>query len=216
MSAFAPLVGLSGHRSASSIYEYTPLGRQGGHQGFRGMRINSEEERHESMVALCVVGCFACRSARCLCPAAIPGHTRRPCCTAGARNSGLSQSTIEFTAPPLQRGDTGPIGRRGRPRGGPKGDPSKCVASVRSTDPCPGLSPLMRRARLFNICQLVISPRTGRAIDRETLRLAFRKELDRNDQRPRFVAFDSAGPYRGISVFGFFSVRSCHAPLFHR
>jgi hypothetical protein len=74
----------------------------------------------------------------------------------------------------------------------------------------------MRRARLFNICQLVISPRTGRAIDRETLRLAFRKELDRNDQRPRFVAFDSAGPYRGISVFGFFSVRSCHAPLFHR
>jgi len=25
MSAFAPLVGLSGHRSASSIYEYTPL-----------------------------------------------------------------------------------------------------------------------------------------------------------------------------------------------
>jgi len=30
-----------------------------------------------------------------------------------------------------------------------------------------------------DICQLVISPRTGRDIDRETLRSAFRDELDR-------------------------------------
>jgi hypothetical protein len=30
-----------------------------------------------------------------------------------------------------------------------------------------------------DICQLVISPRTGRGIDRETLRSAFRLELDR-------------------------------------
>jgi hypothetical protein len=30
-----------------------------------------------------------------------------------------------------------------------------------------------------DICQLVISPRTGRGIDRETLRSTFREELDR-------------------------------------
>ncbi len=43
-------------------------------------------ERHESMVDLRVVRGCARRSARCLCPAAISGHARRPCRTAGARN----------------------------------------------------------------------------------------------------------------------------------
>ena len=41
-----------------------------------------------------------------------------------------------------------------------------------------------------DICQLVINPRTGKAISGETLRSAFRKELDRGRAKGGQVALD--------------------------
>jgi Ku70/Ku80-like protein len=55
--AFAPLVGLSGHRSASSIYEYTPLNNPyylvpDGEVGQQAFAVIREAIRKEGMVAL--------------------------------------------------------------------------------------------------------------------------------------------------------------------
>src|SRR4029453_6566080 len=48
------------------------------------LKPGSEEERHESMVALHTVNRCACPSARCVCPTAISSHARRAFLSAGA------------------------------------------------------------------------------------------------------------------------------------
>ena len=49
-----------------------------------------------------------------------------------------------------------------------------------------------------DICQLVINPRTGKAISGETLRSAFRKELDRG--RAKGAKSPSIGRLRHASI----------------